>query len=239
MTEIKRMKGDYQVSQAHPLLEAYQGSPFTLQETRLVLTLLSLVETKKETEFKDMKISVSEFSTLLGLTEPNYTEIKNITFSLTEKAIQIKKKDTQKLLSTPWFAYIEYCYGEGFIEYKFAEKLVPYLLQLRKYTKHKLKYVLVLKSVYTVRLYQLGKKWEGTDGHTYDLNELRKMLGAGNKSYNTFADFKRRILTPASKEINKKTDIEVKFEEIKTGRKVTHIRISALPLVIDDDKNGK
>ncbi|MGG7153656.1 replication initiation protein, partial [Clostridium neonatale] len=57
-----------------------------------------------------------------------------------------------------------------------------------------------------------------------ELEELKKLLGATEKSYSIYQNVKNRIILKAQKELKEKTDICFDFEEIKTGRKVTSIK---------------
>ena len=60
---------------------------------------------------------------------------------------------------------------------------------------------------------------------SYD--ELKKLLMVEDvKSYNRFPDFRRFVLEKAQLEINELTDIDISFEPIKTGRKVTSIKFT-------------
>jgi len=45
-----------------------------------------------------------------------------------------------------------------------------------------------------------------------------------NKSYENFAELKRRVLVPAQGEINELTDITVSFEPILKGRKTIKVK---------------
>lgn len=48
-------------------------------------------------------------------------------------------------------------------------------------------------------------------------------MGVGEKEYEAFDNFRRRVFLPAHREINQKTDLSYHWRPIKTGRKVTSI----------------
>src|SRR5699024_1404752 len=79
-----------------------------------------------------------------------------------------------------------------------------------------------LKSGYSIRMYEILKKWQKVKQIEIDLKKLRKMTGVYNK-YKEYHNFKKRVLNPSKKEINDKTDINFHFKEIKKGRKVVSI----------------
>lgn len=58
-------------------------------------------------------------------------------------------------------------------------------------------------------------------------NHPVRHAGVSEEQYAKFSDFKRRVIVPAVKEINQKSDIDVvSWEALRKGRKVTGIRFS-------------
>ena len=92
---------------------------------------------------------------------------------------------------------------------KFAPDLKPYLLKLKElYTSCRLTNVLNLKSRYSIRLYEILKCRKKRSRkkiviEEIELEELKKMLGASSKYFSVYADFKRRALLVAQKELKK------------------------------------
>lgn len=80
-----------------------------------------------------------------------------------------------------------------------------------------------LKSGYSIRIYEILKRWQFINDVEIPLDELRKMVGATDK-YLEYHNFKKRVLAPAEKEIAEKTDLSFKYKEVKRGRKVVAIR---------------
>ena len=133
-------------------------------------------------------------------------------------------KEGSKLKQLSWVSYVEYDVSNGKIEIAFDPRLKPYLLQLkREFTSYKLKHVLELKSSYSIRIYEILKKWQTIGKIEIQLEDLRKMLGVTDK-YLEYHNFKKRVLNKAKTEINEKTDLSFDFEEVKTGRMVTGIK---------------
>ena len=50
------------------------------------------------------------------------------------------------------------------------------------------------------------------------------MLKVTEKSYNLYSNFKAKVLAISEREINEKTDLNISYEEIKSGKKVTSIK---------------
>ena len=91
------------------------------------------------------------------------------------------------------------------------------------YTPVNLEIWLSLKSSYSQRLYDLLRLWSGTKKViNYSLSELKELLMLENK-YPLYAEFKRRVLEPARKELNSTGKFIIDIKENKLGRKVDSI----------------
>lgn len=215
------MDKNYLVTKANNLINA--NYDLSLQEQKLILTLASMVQPTDE-EFKEYEFKIKDFMELLGIeTQTKYTEIPKITKDLMKKVFEIK--EGKDIIQLSWLSSARYKTGEGLVILKFDSSLKPYMLQLKKlYTSYKLENILSLKSKYSLRLFELLKSNEYKKIWNIELEELKKLLGATEKSYSIYQNVKNRIILQAQKELKKKTDISFEFEEIKTGRKVTALR---------------
>ena len=195
----------------------------TLQEQKLIFVLSSFIE-KDDKTFKNCIFEVGELVKMLGLSKNfYYSELKEITKSLISRVIQIKEPDG--LLQMSWLSSAKYYDDAGKVELSFDERLTPYLLQLSShFTKLELKKLVSLSSIYAVRIYELLKQYEKVGERIFEIDELKKILCIEKNEYKLYADFKRRALNAAEKEINEKTDLQVSFEEIKTSRKITAVK---------------
>lgn len=59
---------------------------------------------------------------------------------------------------------------------------------------------------------------------TLDYWELRGYLGVEKNAYPVFKEFKRWVLKPLIDAINERTDLQLTYEPVKTGRKLTHLK---------------
>jgi plasmid replication initiation protein len=80
-----------------------------------------------------------------------------------------------------------------------------------------------LRSVYSVRLFELLKQYQSIGERHFSIQEIRDFCGIEDKKYTNIQDIKRYVLDIAQKEINEKTDIFIDFEFIKTSRKFTGV----------------
>lgn len=203
----------------------------TLNEQKIILYAISKIDRRKE-DFSIIKIKLREFARLIGSTEKRYTEIREIVRRLRSKEIIIR--DGKNEIITGWLSSIEYIDNEGVIEIEFSDKLVPYLLQLRKqFTSYELKNVLFLNNKHSIRLYELFKQYEVIGKRKLSIVEIREFLMLGDK-YPDNKNFVHIFLKRSIKEINEKTDINVEYDLIKENNKITKIMFNISPKNIDE-----
>lgn len=208
------------VTKSNELIEA--SYRLTTNEQRIVLMLAARVGPEDE-EFKRYRIEVGEFIEMLGLKRTGvHNDIQDIIKNLMKKTFGIKKQES--VLYMPWLASAEYFIGQGYMELEFSPKLKPYFLQLKeRFTTYRLHNVMQLRSVYSVRIYELLKQYKLIGSRMFELDNLKFILGIDKNEYEKYGHFKAKVLKVAQKELEGKTDIAFDFEEIKDGRKVAKL----------------
>lgn len=227
---------NYLVTQDNNLIEAKHTKPLSVREQKIILTMVSMIE-PSDYDFKDYIISIKEFHNLLGLDgREHYTEMKSVIQSLMTKTVEIPLGG-KSFLMTHWVSNAKYLEGTGTIQLRFSPELKPYLLQLKNtFTSYKLTNILSLNSMYSIRLYELMKKWQKVTKWECTVDSLREKLGATNKSYAVYGNFKNKILNPSITELNNQTDLSIKFTEIKKGRKIVSIKFTIYRKIYDDEE---
>lgn len=217
------MKSNYIIEASYKL---------SLGEQRVIYTLTSMIK-KDDIEFKPYKLSVKEFNTILGTKSKNmYNQVSQYIEGLRDKDLTIIKE--RSILKTKWLSSAEYFIADGYVELCFDPKLKPYLLMLKeRFTKLTLEQMVSFGSQYSGRIYELLKQYEKIGSRTFNLEDLKGLLGIEIGEYIKFGLFKQRILNKAKEEINIKSDLLIDFEEIKRSRKVESIKfiIKAKPTV--------
>jgi plasmid replication initiation protein len=142
------------------------------------------------------------------------------------KPVEIPSENGGWIL-THWVSSAEYVNGEGIIKLSFSPKLKPYLLQLKtQFTSYRLSNVLSLNSTYSIRLYELMKKWQHLGKWENSVEELKLKFGVPKESYQRYNHFKTRVILRAVEEVNAKTDLSIDYKEIKKGRGVDRIEFT-------------
>ncbi|WP_144641588.1 replication initiation protein [Bacillus cereus] len=212
------------VSKSNLLIEA--NSSLNLIEQKILLCLASNIE-PNDKNFKTYTFPIKKFHDLLGLNgSTKYTELSKITKNLLAKVVEIHTGE--ELIQTSWLSSAIYNKKKGTIDMRFDPLLKPFLLELsNKFTSYRLGNIIKLKSIYSIRMYELLKQYEIVKERTILLQTLRYYVDAIN-IYPNYANFKQRILKPVQKELRASTDISFEFKEIKKGRKVYKIKFYIL-----------
>ena len=100
----------------------------------------------------------------------------------------------------------------------FTDEFLSYVTNLKdRYTQYSIGNIIKLKSKYSLRFYEIAKRYLGLWEITLPLDRLYFMLGI--KSPSSFKVFHSKILKPSIQDIFDNTpDITVKYELIKIGR---------------------
>ena len=207
----------------------FASGKYDLSALEQKLVLINIASIKFEDEhFNANTFRVVDMARLLKVApEMLYRDLKMACDSLTNKKIYIQKEDGswEFLVLVPTAKYIA---KTGTVLMRLNEDAKPYLLQLRDmFTSFELSNILNLKSKYSIRIYQLMKSHSYRKELIITLDDLKYRLSLDDKkqkSYRLFSNVSERVLKPAMKEINDKTDITIDYETIKQGRKIYALR---------------
>lgn len=178
-----------------------------------------------------------DFSTLCHLTGTmrngkTYKSYAKALNSLREKSVMVRLEDGR---ITPLFWIKDWIYDKntGVAKVEISEKMIPLIIDLKtKYLTYKPEFSFLMRGKYSKRLYEELKAFcNGYKGKSKEiiyqtnLDGLKQRLSLENKStYDNFAHFSEKVLNRAIEEINERTDIIVRYEGIKEGRRVVDIR---------------
>ena len=208
----------------------------SLQEQRILLYLISKIK-PDDTEIKETEISIIDFCKVCGIDTQNkgiYSYVKSILKNLADKSNWIEfEPDTETLVR--WIDTLSIHKGSGTVKISLSRNLTPYLIGLRKqYTQIPLFNILPMRSKYGIRLYEILKSYANLGSKRIGIDELKKRLNA--ESYKDTSNFKKKVLFPALKDIERYGDIKVSTIFIKTKNKITHIEFI---ITLIDDINEK
>jgi len=214
------------VVKANKLIES--SYKLSLQEQRIVLCLISKIRIV-DRDFQWYKVRISKLAKFLGIDKNKNIskELRENIRALMRKIITIKGHE--KDMDLHWIDAADYGV-KGYVKISVHQKLKPYLLGLKShFTRYCLKYVIDFKSSYSIRLYEILKRFEHNGEATLELETIKHMLGFEENEYTLYADLKKWVLLVAQREISEKTDISFTFEEIREWKKVLALHFIIKP----------
>lgn len=128
-----------------------------------------------------------------------------------------------------WLELVKYLPNNGAIEITFTPTVVKEIFQIngakKFFTQYALKQTAPLRSLYSLRLYELTVQWLAA-GQTkvIEVDQLREQLEVGPDQYKAMNNFKLRVLESSIEEINSATDLTLEYEQVKAGRKIVGFR---------------
>lgn len=124
---------------------------------------------------------------------------------------------------TRWVQEVVYQKDQGTIALRFSQPMVPYLSQLtEQFTRYALTDVARMDSAHAIRLYELLCQWRDACQREVSVEWLREAFQLEGK-YPAIKDFKRWVVVPAVDQINEHSPLWVKWDQRKTGRRVSHL----------------
>lgn len=217
-------KKDLSVKKSNYLNQA--SYKLSVVEQKLIAMLVAQIK-NDATDFKPYSLNIKDFCSLIGVESSNYSYIVSVAKSLLDRDVHfryVNDKGKNIEVITKWLSSCVHVEGSGTVEMNFDNVLKPFLLQLRnRFTLYRLENILQLTSVFSIRIYELLKQYENMGSVVFTLDDLRNFIGIDENQYKMYADFKRRVLVNAQKEIKSKCDIYFDYDEIKVGRGIGKI----------------
>jgi plasmid replication initiation protein len=222
ITKKKAIAASQFVIKSNSLIEARYR--LSLQESQLILWLLMQIQPDDE-DFKPHRLEITEFARIMRVEAGNrYQELRKITKRLMQRIMEIYKPEEGNLIQIAWLSSATYETKKGYVLLTFDPSLKPYLLQLKShFTKINIADTLKLKSIYAVRIFELLLQYASVGKREISIKDLRSYCGVEDSEYQLYADLKRKVIQKALTEINRKTEYEINYKEIKESRKVVAI----------------
>lgn len=214
------------VVKSNKLVQALQT--LSLVETRLLQ--LAIVDARETgaglSAEKPLELNALRYAQAFETTpEAAYMALSDAEDTLFRRQFTITNDDGT-LTKSRWIQDANYRKGEGRILVTLTRVVIEHISRIdgfdQYFTSYHLEQTSSLKSAYAVRLYELLMQWK-TAGKTpvFELENFRDQLGISVNEYRLIADFKKRVLDLAIKQINDHTDITATYEQHKKGRVIT------------------
>lgn len=170
-------------------------------------------------------LTAKEFSEVFNTYIHNsYRILNKACRKLMKTDLTLTRNESTELWQINICSMAKYNKKAGRITIQFTDSIMPYLSQVRKkFVLYNLKEIANFGSLYTTRLYELIQEFKDTGYIIKSVDKLREIFAVGSffKRYN---DLKKRTFDHACKEINNNYEMDLKYEEIKEGRKVVAVK---------------
>lgn len=199
---------------------------------------LSMAKLNQGLSLNQMQLlAFSIFSTQQnGVTEFHKADFEK-KFKLTKYNTEDAIKDSDKVTSVKfgttdmeneefkfWNVFMGMSYKKGHFKFEWNPRMIPHILNLKeKYITTDLSIASKFKSSFSWTLYDFVKAHHGYWHKVISKKDLMQLFGVENvKTYeeNT-AQFKRAVLDVAIAEINKHTELEIRYNVVKEGRAIS------------------
>lgn len=194
------------------------------EEFKLISYILSKIK-PTDTEFTSYTLSLQDYCLVCGIdpnNRTNYEYIKKSAKKLRDRSFWMTDEEGNDVLFS-WVTRVRIIRGVGKIEFELSKDLQKYVLGLlNNYTQMTLLAILPMKSIYSMRFYEILKSYSYTGSAVFEVDDLKQKLFA--EKYKAYKDFRVRVIEVAIKEINLYTDIEVQYTPIKKAQKVVELQ---------------
>ena len=202
---------------------------FNLSLVEQRIMLMAIVEARelpKLTFDTPVKVSVKSYIDQFKVASSTaYESLQDAVDTLFERQFSYYDPVMDERFKERWIYKASYIDDKGHVVMFFTPTVISMISRLYKnFTQYLIDEVSDFKSKYSVRLYELLIKYkELGSSKKYTIDDLRSLLGVENTEYKTMSLFKVNVLDKAVKEINTKTDIQIKYDQFKEGRTISHI----------------
>ncbi len=211
---------------------ALTNARYDYTELQLDVLFFLISKLRKEQTALIYELSIKDLSALTGK-QYHYPYLRKATADMGSRVFEVETPRGHQQL---WmFQHVLYITGQGIIEIKLSEAVLPFLFGLKdNFTSYGLAAALRLGSKYAKRIYQLCSQWKDL-GETkkYDLQDLKKVLGLldekGNEKMKQVGELRSYVLDPAVKQINEHTELHISYTLEKKGRAFKNIVFTVKP----------
>ncbi len=184
---------------------------------------IQAIDKMKIKPYEELKFRFHYSEVIKG--HPNST-IKKVTDLIQKRTISWED-ETGKHTNVVVFPMAEYWPKKGIIELTMYHAVIPVFLYLGSgYSQYGYEDALILSSEYAQMLFTNLARFRGTGIWRVNLEELRRIIGADEKSYNNYSAFRTRVIDLSLRQINEHTNLLVTYKPVMQGRGVIGIEFS-------------
>ena len=197
-----------------------------LTEQRIILLAILKARENKTPHNQELIVTAQSYITAFNVHRNTaYKTLKTACDNLFTRQFTYQRYNSNgniEQVRSRWVQSVIYAENESYIKIKFTDEILPLVTMLEKhFTSYELQQVASLKSVHSIRLYELLIQHRTVGKIEISLDDLRLKLGINESEYPRMDNFKARVLDVGIQQINEHSDITAKYEQVKQGRSIT------------------
>jgi plasmid replication initiation protein len=222
---------DRNVTMANRVARAAHG--LTLPEKRVIAAALAKSDTTDgraltDERFWTVKLTAAEYAETFEVSSDSaYEQLQGAADGLLSKLIEEPRKGPRgvRIVKHQWLLRAVYERGQGAVTITWHPDLRPFVFCLRsEFTTFKLRHAAALRSIYSWRLFECLKSWDGAGKWSPTIEEFWSAMDAKPAHRANFKALRQRIIEPAVEELTKKNGLMISWEPVKEGRRVAALR---------------
>lgn len=202
----------------------------TLNEQRIILYSICRAREEQKGLFPDLPVTITAETfarQFPSIDKSNvYSQLKDAMNALYARSVTIHDTDPEtampRVRETRWLSEKAYIDGAGHVQIVFTPAVIQHITRLEaEFTSYQLEKVGNMTSSYAIRIYEMLAQYREIRTRELNLRWLRGALQIESHEYKLTADFTRKVLDAAVKQINEHSDLKVSYTPKKTGRAIT------------------
>ena len=177
-------------------------------------------------------ITLKDYIELLDIEDDGraYNRIKRDIKALRDRSVWVEDPNRPGgEVTASWIMRPQIDKGSGNVRIPIDPYILRYIRGLKEsFITYKVEDSVRMKSIYSRMLYDviLTESWKDGDEHIISIEDLRKYLQLAEGEYQLFANFRRRCIEPAVKDIREHTGMDITCDYIMTGRRCQSVRFT-------------
>ena len=211
----QNIHSDSLISKSNELSLSRLNTGLTLQQMQLFFFAIYQTQKIGSTSFRK-----SEFEKFFSLIRYGTVAAKEDVSKLMD--LKVATEDLANDEFAFWNVFSRISYKKGLFEFSWTPDMIPHILELKeKFVLLDLGVISKFTSNFSWRLYDFIKAKHGFWNIRISRDDLMTLFNVeSNKAYQQNSSaFKKRVLNPATHEINTHTEYTIEYFEVKNGRK--------------------
>ena len=188
--------------------------------------------------YVSMLFSVKDFLASIEPTNSNndYNHVINCIKEM--QNIGVHFEDKKVIIGFPVITYFKYETGTGIMKLELRRELAEAFLAVKQSENFSFlkKYLFKLNSAQAIRFFPFFVSWRNKGMYEISLEAFKEKFSYNTDGYKAFNNIRIKVLEPAIKEINEKTDLLISYKLLGDNLEGARQRVSGLQFFIKEKK---